>query len=266
MPTMSEPFDNTIYALFKGEPGTRKSTAALSFPTPQYWFSADKKMTSLRLPMYNWGIKPADIVYDDYTNFTAVRDKLEKFQTNCPFKTLIFDSVTSIGDITNSQTMLAKSGTKNKQGEEKGAQVGGISINSLEDYKAEASAFNQLIALTKDIKSYHKINIVLIAHVIGERKPQEKKESTHFARIIVTGGKIISAKIPAYCEEVYHFNVEPNVDAAKEDDYGLVTRHSGDDFARTGLPLPRKIVFGNQPLYENFIKPAIEKLNQQHPK
>lgn len=261
MPTMNDTQDESLYCLFKGEPGTRKSTAALSFPTSQYWFSTDQKMSALRIPMKKWGIDPKLIAYDDYTDFTAIRVKLEQFQVNCPYKTLVVDSVTSFGDVTNRQTMITKAGTTNKKGEEKGLSVGGISINSLEDYKAEASAFSQLIALTKDIKNYHKVNIILIAHVIGERKPQETGGSTHFARIIVTGGKIISAKIPAYCGEVYHFNVEPNPDTAKEDDYGLVTQHTGDDFARTGLPLSRKVQFGNRPLYETFIKPAIAELN-----
>ena len=45
MPTMdSVTFFDALYCMFKGEPGTRKSTQALSFPGPQYWFSWDRKM------------------------------------------------------------------------------------------------------------------------------------------------------------------------------------------------------------------------------
>lgn len=250
-----------LYALFKGEPGTRKSTAAASFPTPQYWFSVDQKMNAMLLPMKAFGTNLSQVDYDDYSDYNALRTKLENFQTNCKYKTIILDSITSMGDATNRQTIKLKTGSSRKDGSEAGNRVGGIAVNTMEDYKAEASAFQEMIALTKDVHKFHKVNIVLIAHVIGERKATEISGSTHFARIIVTGGKIISAKIPAYCGEVYHFNVESDVDTSKEGQYGLLTSHTGDDFARTALPLDRKILFNNQPLYDRFLLPAINKMN-----
>jgi hypothetical protein len=262
MPNLETLDPSILYMLLKGEPGTRKSTAALSLPGPQYWFSFDKKMQSLLLPMRAWNIDPKTIEYDDYNDWSAASKKLEQLQLNCKYKTLIFDSITSIGDATNRQTIKAKSGTTSKDGSEKGLRVGGIPVNSLEDYKAEAAAFNELMAITKDISSYHHCNIVLIAHVIGEKKEQTST-GTHFARIIVTGGKIISAKIPAYCQEVYHFDITSEMDASKGGKYGLVTEHTGDDFARTSLPLPRRIEFGNNPLYATYLKPAIEQLKNK---
>lgn len=251
---------SSLYALFKGEPGTRKSTAAASFPTPQYWFSVDQKMNAMLLPMKAYGTDLAQVDYDDFDNYNDIRSKLEKLQVSCPYKTIIIDSLTSVGDATNRQTMKLKSGSKRADGSEAGNKVGGISVNTMEDYKAEASAFQELIALTKDIHKFHKVNIILIAHVIGERQSKETGGSTHFARIIVTGGKIISAKIPAYCGEVYHFGVEGDMDVSKSGSYSLLTEHTGDDFARTGLPLPKKIVFGNDPLYDKYILPAIKKM------
>ncbi|MEM3038650.1 MAG: AAA family ATPase [Thermoplasmata archaeon] len=245
-----------LFCLFKGEPGTRKSTAALSFPTPQYWFSIDKKMDALLLPGRKWGIDFSKVEYDDYSDWIGIRRKLEQLQTNCPYRTIIVDSITSCGDAINRQTMRMKSGTKSANGKEKGVQVGGIPVNTIEDYKAEASAFQELIAILKDIHSFHGVNIILIAHVIGER--QDESSSTHFSRIIVTGGKIISAKIPAYCSEIYHFNIERKLDLDKEGDYALLTVHTGADFARTALPLPPKIVFNEHPLYPTYLKPAIE--------
>ncbi len=260
---MAENISDELYCLFKGEPGLRKSTCALSFPTPQYWISTDRKMNALKIPMKNWGIDAKQVHYDDYTDWNSIRVQLEKFQVSCPYKTIIADSITSIGDVTNNQTKASKSGMTTKAGEEKGMRVGGIPVNTLEDYKAEASAFQSLIALTKDIHVYHKVNIILIAHVIGERNKDDAKQSTHFARIIVTGGKIISAKIPAYCSEIYHFNVESAVDVSKESQYGLLTRHTGDDYARSTLPLPRSIIFGNDPLYDKYVLPAIKQLKEQ---
>jgi hypothetical protein len=151
-------------------------------------------------------------------------------------------------------------GTTNKSGGEKGMSIGGIPVNTMDDYKAEASAFQELISILKDINNFHGVNIILIAHVIGARQGESAKGSTHFARIIVTGGQIISAKIPSYCSEVYHFNIEQEMDMEKEGNYGLLTVHTGSDFARTSLELPQKIIFGNEPLYDTFLKPAIDKM------
>jgi AAA domain len=259
MQTMESAYTDAIFAMFKGEPGTRKSTSALSFPGPQYWFSTDRKMNALQIPMRNWNIDPKLIHYDDYFDYTSMRVKLEQLKINCPYKTIVDDSITSNADVINRQTLRAKSGKSNKQGEEKGLTIGGIPVSGLDDYKAEAAAFSEMIALLKDIHKEFNVNIILIAHVIGERDKEHAAGSTHFSRIIATGGKAISAKIPAYCDETYHFNIKGNLDADKEGDYTIITRHTGTDYARTALPLPREVKFNNEPLYK-FIKEAQDKL------
>lgn len=263
MPSLDSVHFDALFSMFKGEPGLRKSTQALSYPLPQYWFSTDQKMDALVYPGKQWGVDFKQVDFDDYNDWNPVRKKLEQLQVNCKYKTIIVDSITSNADVINRQTIKQKSGTKNKDGGDKGFSIGGIPVNTLDDYKAEASAFQELIALLKDIHAYHKVNIILIAHVIGARKPDEKTPTTHFARIIVTGGQIISAKIPAYCSEVYHFNIRQSLDVDKEGKYGLLTVHTGHDFARTSLNLPQFIEFNNQPLYEKFIKPAIDKINAE---
>ncbi len=259
MPTLETIDPSIMFALFKGIPGTRKSTHALSLPGPQYWYSADKKMQALVRPMRDWGIDPKTIEYDDYKDFSSMQKHMESLQVNCKYKTLVFDSITSIGDITNRQTIRAKSGTTTQSGAEKGIRVGGIAVNSLEDYKAEAAAFNEIIAVSKDISAYHKVNIVLIGHVIGEKK-EVGGDGEHWTRIICTGGKIISAKIPAYCTEVYHFDYEGAVVVGQGGDLVINTQDTGYDFARTIYDLPAKIKPGSSPLYKNYVKPAIDRL------
>jgi AAA domain-containing protein len=259
MPSLADPTTDILYCMFKGEWGTRKSTCALSFPTPQYWFSWDRKMRALHIPMRNWGINPAEIKYDDYDDWSKARVQLEKFQLSCPFKTLIIDSITSCGDSIMRQTRKMKVGETRKSGAEAGIRIAGIQVNELEDYNAESAALHELIALTKDIHKFHKVNIVLIAHVIQTdyKSPDGK---THFARSIVTAAKKASAKMPAYCDEVYHFNIKRGFDASMEGEYALLTTHTGDDYARTTLPLPKEIVFGNKSLYGEYLLPAMNKL------
>lgn len=262
MPTLAETNPELLYAMFKGEPGTRKSTAALSFlpAGKQYWFSWDRKMSGILLPAQKWGYNTKDVHYDDYENWTLARQKLEQFQTDIKgYKTLVFDSLTSCADMTLRQTLKGKQGQTRQSGAQAGKSIAGIAINELEDYNAESSALNELIALTKDIQAYHKINIILIAHVMQADYRNTVTGQTHISRSIVTAGKRVAAKIPAYCGEVYHFNIKKGFVEGSGGTYTALTSHTGDDFARTALDLPAEIEMGDKPLYATWVKPAIDK-------
>lgn len=256
MPSMGASKFDALYTLMKGEWGTRKSTCALSYPKPVYYFDWDKKMKALHIPLKHLGISPTLVEYDSYKDWDAPRQKLEQFLVNCKFKTIVIDTITSCADSINRQTL------KNKGADDKGKRIGGIPVNSMEDFNAEDSALKELIALTKDIHLYHKCHIILIAHVI-QKEVKTAGGGTHMARLLVTAGKGIAQKIPGYCDEIYHFNIIPQVDASKEPNYTLRTTHTGDDYARTSLPLASQIVFDNRPLYDDFVKPAMDKMNNQ---
>lgn len=262
MPNLSETDPSRIYAMFKGEPGTRKSTSALSFLPlgKQYWFSWDRKMNGILLPAQRWGFNTRDVDYDDYDDWNKASVKLEKFRTDIKgYKTLVFDSITSCADCILRQTLNSKSGVTRRSGAVAGKQIAGININEIEDYNAESSALNELIAVTKDIQSYHKINIILIAHVMQADYRNTTTGVTHISRSIVTAGKRVAAKIPSVCSEVYHFNIKKAFSENAGGKYTCLTSHTGDDFARTSYDLPAEIEFDDKPLYDNWIKPAIQK-------
>jgi hypothetical protein len=259
MPTMADTNFDALYCMFKGEPGTRKSTQALSFPGPQYWFSWDRKMNGIYLPMKKWGIDPKTVSFQDYDEWNSARTKLEQLQVTCPYKTLVFDSLTSMADMTLRQTVKAKYGKTRSSGASAGKLIAGIAVNEIEDYNAESAALQELIALTKDISSFHKVNIILIAHVVQAEYRNTTTNVTHVSRTIVTAGKKVAPKIPAYCGEVYHFNIKRGMQEGAGGEYSLLTEHTGDDFARTALGLNTEIVFGDKPLYETYLKPAISK-------
>jgi hypothetical protein len=217
-------------------------------------------MDALKLPMKNWGLwGKSHLQFDDYSDWDKVEAKLKQFQLTCPFKTIIVDSVTSLGDNMNRQTI------KNKRAEGQGKQIGGIYVPGLEEYNAEASAFQNLLAQLKDIHKFHKVNVILIAHVVGQRKDDEKNKLTHHSRVIITGGDKISGKIASYMTEVYHFDVKPGFAETDEGEYRCFTSHTGNDYARTSLPLERVISFNNDPLYEKWILVGQRKLRDMRP-
>ena len=258
MPTFNESVSyENLFCLFKGEPGTRKSTCALSFPKPIYFFDYDGKMDALGLPVRDWKVDPTQIVSDYYSNWDNAKRQLELFQAQCKYKTIVIDSITSLADAINRQTLKTKSADGGS-----GKKVGTIPVNSIEDFNAEDSALKEMIALCKEIKKQHKVNIILIAHVV-QKEMKTADGKTHMARLIVTAGKSIAQKIPAYCSEIYHFNVKAGFDVRAGGQYALWTVHTGDDFARSSLPLESEIVFGNEPLYEKWIAPAIEKMTDK---
>ena len=259
MPTLETVRVDSLFSMFKGEPGTRKSTAALSYPTPQYWISTDQKMEAMVLPAKRWGVSTKDINYEDYTDWDKPRAKLEQMQVNCPYKTIIVDSITSIGDAMTRQVRISKARDNT------GKKIGNIPVSGFEEFNAESAAFQEMIALLKDINKFHNVHVILIAHILGARKDNDANKLTHHSRIIVTGAEKISAKIAAYMTEVYHFNIKPAFEADKEGEYGLMTVHTGNDYARTSLPLPQEIMFNSEPLYDKFILPAISKLQAEKP-
>jgi hypothetical protein len=214
-------------------------------------------MRAMLLPMKQWGINPRDITYDDYSDWDKPRAKLESFRLNCPYKTIVVDSITSAADGILLQGKKLKAGSGDK-----GKKVNNIQVNSIEDYGAEDAALSDLVSICKDIHGFHGVNIILIAHIM-EVTSKSPNGETHMSRTIVTAGKRISIKIPAYCEEVYHFNIEKNADTSVGGDYGLLTRHTGDDFARTSLPLPKKIIFNDKPLFNDYILPSLTKFKEE---
>lgn len=249
------------YIMFTGTPGTRKSTQALSYPKPQFWLSWDQKMNSLILPMRDWKIDPKLIQYEDYEDWSKPRMKLEQLSVNCPFKTIIIDSITSMADCALRQTMALKRGSTRASGAAAGKLIAGIAVNEIEDFMAESSALMELIALTKDIRKFHNVNVILIAHLIQAEYKSGPNAPANVVRTIVTAGKRVAPKIPAYSEEVYHFYLKKTLDADTGGNYSILTTSNSEDFARTQLPLPAKIEFGDKPLYDGWILPAKNKLN-----
>ena len=92
--TLDETNNRGVFALFKGESGSGKSTAALSFPGV-YVLDFDKKMPTIAQKHF----KGKDIHYDTFTEINPMIRKLESFKDECPYETIVADSLTSLCDL-----------------------------------------------------------------------------------------------------------------------------------------------------------------------
>lgn len=242
------PLETHIKLLLKGVPGTRKTTQAATFPGPIFWFDIDRKVDkSLILPrLLNVIPKDTEIEYEQYRSWYHIEQKLMQLESSCPYRTVVIDSVTSIGDRINRATLAKEKG---------GKKIGGIQVNTIEDYNAETSALMYMVDMMNVIQAH----VVLIGHVI--QRDTTIDGISKQVRQLVTGGKVVGAKIPAYIPEIYHFEFDHEFDTTLPPKYTMFTQVHGEDFARTGLPLPYKMDITNRNLYE-IIMNAQKKLRE----
>ncbi len=243
MPTLEDiDFGSKIMANFNGKPGSGKTIAACSFPDPIYVFDCDGRMKPVKKYFKDRGVEK-NINFDTYTgqDFIRFRDKLVGLQDYCPYKTVICDSVTSIGTmILNYMISVRGKATKNK---------GVIALSDIEDFGGEARALEQVIDIGRVIPA----NFILTAHILETETYDLKTQRTIINRKILTGGKKIAAVIPALFDECWHFYKEGG------ESLKYFVKTTGEDTfpVKTALPLDANIEWTDVMLYD-IVKGSIE--------
>lgn len=191
-----------------------------------------------------------DIEFNIFNSFWDVFTELERLQENCPYKTIVLDSLTRTARLAMQHSLQFRPDDvqigKFKDGGERlsGRRRGQLLLPEMADYGAESQGLWQILYKLHAIKERWNCNIILIAHVI----PSDglKGES----RSIMTGGKKIAAEISGEFDEIYHFSVYGGLTDNESCRYMVHTRHEGNDFARTALPLDATIDFTNKNFYD----------------
>jgi len=234
--------DSRMMCLFKGDPGSGKSIAAASYPNP-YFFDLDDRMKSVA---HYWRARNRKFMYDTYTSFDPLYEKLEQFETYCPYETLIYDGITSGGDQILNDMVSFRSSTNAK----KVMRGKRIEQYQIEDYGGEGRGLQMIVDKLKAISRRRGIHVIVTAHVLTTESTDLKTKQTTTSRTLLTAGKKVAAKLPKDFDESYHFDVQPGFSPDDMPKYTIVTRNTGWDWAKTALPIPLRIDFTNGSLYD----------------
>jgi hypothetical protein len=249
--------EDRIVCLAKGEPGTGKTVGITSWAKqgPMYIFDVDHRLAPIK-KMYrgqedilnNLFFDQFDGYDDSYKKLESIhdetRDNLRRSpgspEKACPYRSLVYDGLTPLGrNLINQAIEMRIESIDDPKDLKKQVKRAGIYVAQIEDYMGESQGISNILALLRStIFEKAKVNIFLTAHVVEVETRNQKNEVTHVSRTLLTGGRKIAAEIPAYFNEIWHFDVRGS---AGKPVYEIITNHGGDDFAKTAMTLPPKI-------------------------
>jgi len=176
-----------LNVLIYGKSGTGKTTFACCFPKP-YIFDFDKGMLSQ---------KGRDVAYDTYTSYLSFEGKFKEMETNCPYDTIIIDSITTMEEYCMDMVLAANHKPMPTMHE-----------------------WNVLIATLKDLfmrSTKMAKHLVVIAH---EQMIQDEITGEVIVRPQIVGKKL-PAQLPLWFDEVHRAQVSRSKDGVPV--YSLLT-------------------------------------------
>lgn len=189
--------EEPLRILLVGENGTGKTLAAGSFYKAGKTRLLDSdgrfKVLRIRFP-------EADINYDsfDSDNFRAFLDEIDSYQSFCPYKNVILDSVTSF----STSSVIYQLRMKDKMKTTKG----GLPATSWDEINGETVLFSKVLEVMKQIARKHKTNIIWTAHPIP--KTEIIGDTVNRTTSLASYGNKIPAIIPGYFDEIYNLQKE----------------------------------------------------------
>jgi hypothetical protein len=255
--------DQGIFALFKGDSGSGKSCAALSFPNA-YVFDHDRKMPNIAL-------KHADILglddthkidWDVFDDVFQLQDKLDRLWNDCPYETIISDSITHL--------VINVFNSVGKQRNESPVQfIRNMKPPSARDQDPNKMSIDYYNAETNFIERYwinmlktwwarpgNPKNVIVTAHVMTvESSPDLKSKEITRTRGIVTAGKKVGAYIPTEFDDIYHFGYSSGMAIGSSNERLVFFDALGEDSAKCSVQLPtNKMNFTNKSFYKEFMR------------
>lgn len=253
-----KPEQDSNMFLFKGDPVTRKTANAGSFPKPRV-IDFDGKAGSIKVahPTKIDGL----VEYYAPTEFDRFRRYFDEVVTRNPYPgcTWIFDSITSFVKMMLQYSLSFRDPAQRGKNDLNKA-IGSVDIASWTEYNFESSVLDNFMSGIKTLSKTSRV--ILIAHTVGtdnkvEATPDGEKKVLH--RPLFTAGKKPAIMLPAQMKEIYHFEIKKNMDTTKPPQYFAVTQNTDLDYASTMLPLPSRIEVTDGNLYGSMQKILKEK-------
>ena len=176
-----------LNVLIYGKSGTGKTTFACCFPKP-FVFDFDKGMLSQR---------NRDVDYVTYTSYGEFEVKFKELEANCPYDTIILDSVTTLEEYCMDRALTANRRAMPTMNE------WNVLIADLKDLFMRATKMSK--------------HLVVIAH---EQMIQDEITGEVMVRPQIVGKKL-PAQLPLWFDEVYRAQVSRNKEGVPV--YSLLT-------------------------------------------
>jgi hypothetical protein len=243
-----------LLAIFKGDSGTGKSVAALSFPNA-YVFDFDRKMPDISLKHF----PGKEVHWDSFEDIFEIDKQLIEFMSYCPYETLIVDSITglvnicvdSVGKVKDESVtdILGRVTGKNKT----------IEMMGIDYYSAEDRFCTYFVDRLKTLwaRNGNPRHVIIIAHVVTvDSAPDLKTKIVTRTRSIVSKGRKFAAWLPTGFDNAYIFGQElPDLgDLEQSVKRVVITEAFGEDSAKCSFKFPSKINFTNGSLYDKLVE------------
>ncbi len=232
MPKLVDSPTDGLMIQFIGKPGSGKSIAAASFPKPMYIFDLESRLQPLKTFYSKEELSLID--YDTYFAGDLERfiKKLESFQRDCPYKTISIDGLTPLADMHLQYGISLRGNPKNKSI---------IQTNEIADYNVETRGILHIIAVLRELP---KVNRILISHLLESEAFNIVTNQNTITQKTMTGGNKVSAKIPAFFNEVWNFYTKESAVVSDPPMYCMSAYDKGFGLGKTCINgLPKEIVF-----------------------
>jgi len=220
-----------------GAPGSGKTVEAVSVcedePDARVWLiDLDGRWRPI-LKMHPKRVASGAIEHDFYgpNEFEKLARKMEGLQDRCDYDAVIFDGLTSAGDqLINYMLSLRGAGDKDAKGKKKGV----LEMAGPEDFGGEARGLGIIL----DIARVLPCHFILTAHYIRTVSVDITTRRETVQTQMVTAGKKIAAKVPAYFDEIYFFETQSSMNVSEPPKYTVRTAGGPETLCKTALPLP----------------------------